>query len=219
MANDSTTKLHLLALARADRAMGDDLKARADLSYERAEAFERAANLLGNAVVAGGVVTPARERASAERVGSKSPRQGGKGKPPGAMSQRWRKHFATIILMVPEPPHVFGFAQVQTVVKLVEGREVRPSEIRRLFEGNVKHGYLVQPSHDLYQPTQKLINLIGSVGNEQHEGLIAKDGLVVAIVDRHNENGAQNGNAASAPETGSEANPILPSILQPNVFD
>jgi hypothetical protein len=164
MAIDPILIERLLAEAKAHNAAGDNHAALAAGEYALAKNIQRAVELLQPTPQSGGM--DARPVTASKDVPPKVPRTG-KGKPPGAMSQRWRGHFAEIIRIVP-PPHLFGFNHVQDVVKRREGRDMRDSEIRRLFEGNVKqHGYLVQPSRDLYQPTQKLIDLIGL---KKHEG-------------------------------------------------
>ena len=54
-----------------------------------------------------------------------------------------------------------------------------------------------------------------TLSNLKTTGLIVRDGLKVALAERFNENGAHGDNATSAPETGSDANPILPSTPNP----
>lgn len=170
MAIESSVLASLEAEANEHRTLGDEHHKLGDKHHSRADEIEQAIILLVGKPTAemsvGRAVAKARVIGVGGSVVSAVGRSGRKGKPPGAMSQRWRGNFAEIIRMVP-PPFMFGFNHVQTVVKLREGREVRPSEIHRLFEGNVKHGYLVRPSRDLYQPTQKLIELIGLM---KHEG-------------------------------------------------
>jgi hypothetical protein len=155
MTTESVIIAHLREQAKGERTTGD-------AHHANAEAFERAADLL--AAKAGGEAAPV--QAAATSAANVVRRTGGKGKPPGSLSQRWRGNFADIIRSVPAP-HVFGFNHVQSAIKLREGRDMRTSEIRRLFKVSVDNGYLVQPSRDLYQPTQKLIDLIGL---KKHEG-------------------------------------------------
>lgn len=151
MAIESSILSQLSAEAKAHRAAGD-------AAYARANDIERAIALLSGGKSATMSSTGrSSAKSSARAVGAAVVR---KGKPVGAMSQRWRGNFAEIIRIVPNP-HVFGFNHVRDVVKRREDRDMRDSEIRRLFEGNVKHGYLVKPARDLYQPTQKLVELIG----------------------------------------------------------
>ena len=45
-----------------------------------------------------------------------------------------------------------------------------------------------------------------TLSNMKNAGLIVRDGLKVALAERLNENGALDGNATSAPETGPDAN-------------
>lgn len=165
MAIDPILLAGLREEAKAHFASGDKFRAASEVEYARGKDIEKAINLLeGKSTIAVGIGRSS-AKGSANAVGI-AVQSGRKGKPPGAMSQRWRGNLAEIIRMIPEP-HIFGFNHVQDVVKRREGREMRSSEIRRLFEGNVKHGYLVQPSRDLYQPTKKLIELIGLT---KHEG-------------------------------------------------
>ena len=46
-----------------------------------------------------------------------------------------------------------------------------------------------------------------TLSNLKNSGLVERDGFKVALAERLNENGAPSGNTASAPETGSDANP------------
>ncbi len=140
--------------AKALFADGDKHRAAYEESYARGNDIRKAIALLeGNQAA----FQPPRQ-AALSPAGSTSPRRTIKGKPPGAMSQRWRGHFAEIFR---SHGPTFSIANVQTVIAQREQREMRDSEVRRLFEGNVKHGYLVVPGAGFYQATAKLMDLIG----------------------------------------------------------
>lgn len=56
-----------------------------------------------------------------------------------------------------------------------------------------------------------------TLSNMKNDGLIVRDGLKVALTERVKENEAPSGSAAGASETGTDANPFLPSTpSQPN---
>lgn len=147
MTNNSAIIARLRDQAKSERVTGDG-------HYENADALDRVADLL--AAKAG--VDVVSVEATFHPVGGVAQRTGGRGKPPGAMSKRWRGHFAEIFRSYGP---TFSIANVQKVIAQREGREMRDSEVRRLFEGNVKHGYLVVPGAGFYQATTKLMDLIG----------------------------------------------------------
>lgn len=155
MVSDKTTIADLRAQAKAHREQGK-------AHFERADKIEQAIALLEEgrgrvAPVVGRVHAPARTFApGAHRRG---------GKPAGAISQRWRGNFAEIIRRF---GMTFTTDNVIEVVREREDRVMRSSEVKRLFEGNITHGYLVQPGAGFYQATAKLIDLIGLV--MKHEG-------------------------------------------------
>src|SRR3954453_10887168 len=60
------------------------------------------------------------------------------GRQPGAISKRWR----VALLELRRQHGAFSADDVVAVVHRLEGRSMRPSEVRRLFEGYIDHGYV-----------------------------------------------------------------------------
>jgi len=104
---------------------------RRDLSHEEAI-------LTGMELMAAAQPSPAKAKAVRER-----PSVGGR--QVGAISQRWRKILGTLGFLYPQG---FSTAQVIQAVRQFEGREMRPSEVKRLFQTYVDQGILEVPFDD-----------------------------------------------------------------------
>lgn len=82
-----------------------------------------------------------------------------KGKAPGTLTNRWKDHFFEIARQ-----HQTAAFELELVRKLVEQREhrdVKPSQLKRLFAGYIAHDYLVEPSRGRYRLTDHLLDKIG----------------------------------------------------------
>lgn len=64
---------------------------------------------------------------------------GKSGRQPGAITRRWREIFEVMA-----GDGWVAVEQVIDIVRLLDGREMRPAEVRRLFETHIAHGYLEQ---------------------------------------------------------------------------
>lgn len=75
------------------------------------------------------------------------------GRQPGAISNKWKRH-----LLVLSESGRFSGEDVASVVEEREGRIMRPSEVKRLFEKYVDQGHVRLISPDLYEVPSQTAN-------------------------------------------------------------
>ena len=80
-----------------------------------------------------------------------------RGKPPGALSMAWRRHYAVARIFDGD---VFPLKTIVDQVNQEDGRESRPTAIRRHLKGHVEHGLLEPVGPDQYRMTQKLLEML-----------------------------------------------------------
>lgn len=99
-----------------------------------------------------------RERGSKAEAGSAS-----RGRQPGAISQRWRHVFRSLVL----GGNRFNDEHVVGTVRRLEGREIRRSEVRRLFENHRANGLVAFHEDGTYSVTDHAIEKFDLGRNEE----------------------------------------------------
>lgn len=141
---------------------------------------------------------------------------GGKGKPVGAISNRWREHY--VALYRDHGKAAFRVDSVIARLKVAEGRITRPSEIHRLLKTHVSHKYLVQPSRETYQITDLLINLIGL--KSESPPAYAEGQSVGGVAERLNASDSNSDGASLLPApVGSNPTASVPTVSEPRPDD
>ena len=146
-----------------------------------------------------------------------APKSGGKGKPVGAISNRWREHYVALYRDHGRTP--FSADSVIGRLKVAEGRIVRPSEVHRILKTHVAHKYLVQPSREAYQITSALIELIGL---ESESPSAATEGQSVGdVAERLIASDSKSDGAAPEKPAPVGSNPTVsaPSVAEPKPDD
>jgi hypothetical protein len=143
------------------------------------------------AILTGMELMAAAHPASAKaRTNREKPSVGGR--QVGAISQRWRRVLGTLGLLYDKG---FSTTQVIQAVRQFEEREMRPSEVKRLFQTYVDQGILEQPFDDQWRVADTAWDRLNL--NEAAE----------KPEESPNENEAHNGDAdgasdASGPDAG-----------------
>lgn len=141
---------------------------------------------------------------------------GGKGKPVGAISNRWREHYVALYRDHGKAP--FRVDSVIARLKVAEGRITRPSEIHRLLKTHVSHNYLAQPSRETYQITESLINLIGL--KSESPPASAEGQSVGGVAERLNASDSKSDGASLLPApVGSNPTASVPTVSEPRPHD
>lgn len=206
MANDSSLISQLRAKAIAERKVGDEY-------YARADTYDRAADQLEGKPVVVEATGRSLVKTNATAIGESVRRAGSKGKPAGSISKRWRLNFGSIYLIYGAD---FRIEDAIQVVKTLEGRDVRPSELRRLFQTNIEHGTLELLADDLYHMTAKLIAMVSEA--MKHEGPPAQTGgpHVGGVAERFIASDSKSDGVTSEPSpVGSNPTTSAPSAGQP----
>lgn len=139
----------------------------------------------------------------------RSLKKGGKGKPPGTMSMKWRGYFADICT---NRGSKFELANVVAVVQESENRTMRPTEVRRLFKVHVQHGYLVALDENTYEMTDKLVQLVDEYVKSEGPPVVAEGPYSGGVAERLNASDSKSDGAGldSAP-VGSNPTASVPS--------
>ena len=194
----------------------DSFRAKAAEYRRKADEIERHIEALE--ALAGDVlsdVSNVRARAPSRTRGT-----GQKGKAPGTISMRWREHFAAFYADVGKAP--FDIDIVQKRLKRTEGRDAKPSEIHRLFKNHVSHGYLVRPSREKYQITEKMVDLIGL--ETENPSVKAEGSNVGDVAERSIASGSKSDGAAPEKPAPVGSNPTVSAPVtserasHPNMF-
>ncbi len=82
----------------------------------------------------------------------------GSGRQPGAISKRWRFVLETLLLLESD---WFPAETVVETVRALEQREIRPAEVRRIFDGYIEHGYVVKDDAGLYRVSDQAAEKFG----------------------------------------------------------
>lgn len=118
-----------------------------------------------------------------------------RGKPPGAISMVWRRHYAAARLFDGE---VFPLKTVIENINQHDGTVARPTAVRRHLKNHIEHGYLELVGEDTYRMTQKLLGMLDKL-------------------HKHEDNSAHRAEQSSPSqegETGGDTPPVsLPDIL------
>lgn len=183
MANDSITST--LAALRSDaareRTLASEAIRRAELIEARIAGFEEAANLLG-----GTSAEQPKRRPKARSAGG-----GSKGRQPGSITKRWRKILAALRHRSPFTPRDGADA-----IKRIEGREVRFTEVRRIFTGYVEQGHLRDLGEDEFEVTKEAIEQFDLAAYD-HDLIAEHAGWIWAA----DENEPSNGRTVDGSET------------------
>lgn len=119
------------------RADISEWRRKIELAEAELRGLERAAKYL-----------PAQTSTDVEKP-KRSPRRGGR--QPGAISNRWKAVLGELV------GGVFDDKHVADVVFELENRRIKPTEVRRIFEGYIEHGYVEKTGDDLYRVTDVAI--------------------------------------------------------------
>lgn len=76
------------------------------------------------------------------------------GRQPGTITKTWLQTLEALILL--EGRH-FSVGDVISTVKAIHARELRPSEVRRIFQGYAGYGYVEIEDNDHYRLTDSVI--------------------------------------------------------------
>lgn len=76
------------------------------------------------------------------------------GRQPGSITRSWRRILGAIYMIESE---WFNANTVVTMVKSMEERDIRASEVRRIFKGYIEHGYIEQDEHGLFRITHDAV--------------------------------------------------------------
>lgn len=164
-------------------------------SLER-ELEKQRERLIGMELIAAAEPSVARVKQGREAASSSTGRQ------EGAISVRWRKVLGTLGLVYDQ-----GFSANQTIecVRAFENREMKPSQVRRIFDNYLAQGILEQPADDLYRITEAAWERLG-----------LKE-LAEPAQNSPDENEAPEGEPADASETGGwGVQPLQPFVAKPN---
>lgn len=163
------------ALIAAQRELVADLERKLELARVKLAGYEEMAEALGT----GGRRASSGERRSSGRVG---------GRQPGTITKNWRRVLASLLLRESD---WFNAGDVVDVVRSLEDRDIRPSEVRRIFKKYEENGYVQQNENGLYRITDEAVAKFALDKEPQGDGT-------------PNENEAPNGDAAGASEAGGE---------------
>lgn len=198
---DSTNISALREKARSLRVEADSIDA---LLAALDEAVERLG--IGDRVSAE-VRRPSRAtRAATNPTGRKG------GKPAGTLSMRWRDNFANLFLIEGAE---FDIMAVVRLVDVAEKRIMRPSEVRRLFQNYVDHGYLEVIDQNNYRMLPKLQEIVEI--RQKHEGppAVTEGPSVGDVAERSIASDSKSDGVTSEPSpVGSN-----PTISAPNPVD
>jgi hypothetical protein len=132
---------------RAKRREAEQRRREADLLDAEVRGMELVLNLMGGTRDA---PPPKREQAGTAQASSETQAEvvgRSVGRQRGAISKRWR-----IALLDLQRRHgSFTLDDVVATIQRLEGRTMRPSEVRRQFEGYFDHGYVRQVGPDQYE--------------------------------------------------------------------
>ncbi len=103
---------------------------------------ERKGMLAARRYLTGAASTPARPAPIAQI--SPPPSSGRGGRQPGAISQRWQAVLGDLY------DYEFDAAAVAKAVLKLEGRVIKPAEVKRLFDGYIEHGLVGRTDGGLY---------------------------------------------------------------------
>lgn len=98
--------------------------------------------------------TPATHPVAASAAPRRATSSGSKGRQPGAISKRWRDVFALLV----RNGNRFNDDAVVEAVRRLEGREMRRSEVRRLFDNHRANGLVAFHDDGAYSVTQYAID-------------------------------------------------------------
>lgn len=97
---------------------------------------------------------------------SNSGKMGGSGRKPGAISKRWRAVLKTLYTI---DQGWFSAETVVATVSILERRDIRPAEVRRIFDGYIQHGYVVKNDEGLYRVSEQAVQKFGLVRVQPNE--------------------------------------------------
>lgn len=154
-----------------------------------AEAFRRSHHAAG-----------ASRAKAAENTPPKSGHVGGR--QPGSITRRWRAVLRDLVFLSHE---WFPAEDVIAAVRKLDDRLIRPSEVRRVFEGYAQHGYVETDASGRYKITQTAVDKFDL------ENLTPSENVEL---DAPDENAAPNGEATGAAETaGGGVPPPSPAFV------
>lgn len=88
------------------------------------------------------------------------------GRQPGTITKSWQQALASILAL--KGAH-FSVADVISTVKAIHGRDLRPSEVRRIFQGYATYGHVEIEANDRYRMTDQVIEKYGLAGRSSSE--------------------------------------------------
>jgi hypothetical protein len=112
-----------------------------------------------------------------------------KGRQPGAITKRWQNVLSGLYSAYDK----FRTEDAVNMVRILDGRDMRPSEVSRIFTGYVSHGHLTKDEidgEDIYAVTEKAAKKYGFIKPDKSES------------QDSNANEALVADAASASEVG-----------------
>jgi hypothetical protein len=147
-------------MARPDDLIASQRETIADM--ERKLELERA-KLEGYIEMARAMGSPAkRESATSGKVG---------GRQPGSITKTWRRVLGALMLREGD---WFSAHDAALVVERLEHREIRPSEVRRIFKNYLEYGYVEQNEIGQFRITDEAVAKFG-LGNEPQQETTTAD--------------------------------------------
>lgn len=170
------------------------LQHRIEILHAQIEAFEMALRYVGTTEGAADTYSEGSRRFQEPR---NAVYRGGR--QPGAISRRWKANFRDLVNL----GRAFTVEDIAAVVHANEGREIRPAEARRLFDGYTQHGYVDAHADGSYTITTSAIDRFGLKASEMEtppEGGESDDG---------DGDDSQGSVSHSAPASSSPVTPII----------
>jgi hypothetical protein len=152
-----------------------------ELETSKLHGMEEMARAMGSPVKR----SPAGEGTSSGKVG---------GRQPGSITKTWRRVLGSLLMREGD---WFSAHDVTDVVRNLERREIRPSEVRRIFKTYEANGYVEQNDRGQFRITDEAVAKFG-LGNEPQQD--------PAIAD---ENEEEDGEVAAEPSD--ESGPDVPA--------
>lgn len=112
--------------------------------------------------------TPKGFEAADRVIGVVASRSGGR--QPGAISNKWKRH----LLALDESKATFNLEDIIELVAEREGRNMRPSEVKRIFDKYVEQGH-VNESADMYMVPESTIHKFRAALRDAGEDFVDED--------------------------------------------